>query len=170
MPWWITFVQRRDLFYAIAWQGVWFASVGGAGAGLPWLGPAAALPVLLLGAWGRWCPARRLGLAALGCGLVIDGGLNMAGLVQFSHGYSLLPPPWMLLLWPLFALALLGPLAWIRSRPWLPAVLGALAAPGAYVGGQALGALTMPQGTVPVVLVVAVGYAAATHLLTRIRP
>lgn len=163
-------MQRRDLLYAIAWQGAWFASVGGAGAGVPWLGPVVAMPVLLLGAWGRWCPARRLGLTALGCGLVIDSGLAMSGLVVFQQGVAFLPPPWMLVLWPLFAVALLGPLAWLRARAWLPAVAGGLAAPGAYLGGAALGALTMPRGALPVILAVAVGYAAATHLLSRIRP
>lgn len=163
-------MQRRDLLYAIAWQGAWFASVGGAGAGLLWLGPVAALPVLVLGAWGRWCPARRLGLAALACGLVVDSGLAMSGLVEFRGGFVFIPPPWMLVLWPLFALALLGPLGWIRARVWLPALLGALAAPGAYLGGAALGALTMPRGSLLVVLAVAVGYGVTSHILSRIRP
>jgi len=96
------------------------------------------------GEW-RWL----VGFALLG--LAVDGGLTLAGGFQF-HTDTLalgLLPPWLWLLWPLFATLLHHSLAWLWSRPWLAALGGAISGPASYYAGAALAGVTLAPWLLP---------------------
>ncbi|MDN3557192.1 DUF2878 domain-containing protein [Halomonas maura] len=85
------------------------------------------------GEW-RWL----VGFAALG--LAIDGGLALAGGFRFDGEPRVLGllPPWLWLLWPLFASLLHHALAWLWRHPWLAALGGATGGPLSYLAGARL--------------------------------
>lgn len=58
---------------------------------------------------------------------------------------TVLPPPWLLSLWPVFACAMMRghSLEWLQTRLPLAAVIGAVVGPLSYVGGGRLGALEL---------------------------
>ena len=144
-----------NLVHTVLWQGAWFAAVLGAGSGVFWLGPAALAPVLGLHLW-RHHREPGCGLAApaaiLGLGLAADlllvhlAGMRIAG----GDGWSAWPQLWMAGLWVQLATALPASLAWLRGRPWLAVAAGAISGPLAYLGGERLGALALPDGWWPV--------------------
>jgi hypothetical protein len=157
----------RSLSYAVLWQGAWFAGVMGAAAGNAWLGPVAAIPAVLVAAWQR--NLLRPALTALLCGVVVDSALGLSGICTYALGAwdGALPPAWILTLWLLFALALDNCLRWTLVCRWLAASLAALSAPAAYLGGAALGAITLPHGKFLAAAAIAVGYAIATLVIVR---
>lgn len=158
--------------YALLWQLAWFAAILGAARDLPWLGPVAALPALILAYRLQPALSLRLGILALCLGWIVDGLLGLSGLAIFRAGPldGRLPPPWMLTLWALYALAFLACLGWALKFRWLPPLLAALSAPGAYLGGAALGALVLPADRFLTIVAIAVGYGLATTLLIRSIP
>ncbi len=83
---------------------------------------------------GRWLA----GFAGLG--LVVDGGLALAGGFRFPPDAFVLGPlpPWLWLLWPLFATLLHHSLAWLWRYPWLAAAGGATSGPLSYYAGAEL--------------------------------
>jgi hypothetical protein len=128
----------------------WFACVGGAARGLPWLGPiaVAAYVAILL----RACPAgterraqaRLLGLAGA-AGYLADSLLVLAGVVTFPPHAVLGWPStlWMVALWGLQAAVLGGVMSWLKGRFALAAVLGAVGGPLAYLAGERAGAAAL---------------------------
>lgn len=85
------------------------------------------------GEW-RWVA----GLALIG--LVVDGGLALAG--GFHFAAADLPfgplPLWLWLLWPLFGSTLQHGLAWLWLRPRLAMLSGTLGGPTSYYSGAQL--------------------------------
>jgi hypothetical protein len=133
----------------IGFQAGWFACVLGAARGWWWLGPL--LVAAIAGAWLLVAPRPR-GLAVLLAltgivGLCWDSALALLGLIAYRPGPLSPPlaPLWILAMWVLFATTLQVSLRWLRGRWWLAALLGALLAPLAYVGGAHLGALQLLQ-------------------------
>ncbi len=131
-----------------AFQAGWFACVlGGSRVGLL----VAAMLITLHLAWlarpGEW---RWLaGFAALG--LVIDGGLTLADGFAFVDGTPLLGgmPPWLWLLWPLFATLIHHSLAWLWQTPWLAVLGGAAGGPLSYYGGARLAGVELAPWLLP---------------------
>ncbi|RAH36884.1 MULTISPECIES: DUF2878 domain-containing protein [unclassified Halomonas] len=87
-----------------------------------------------------------------GLGLVIDGGLAMAGGFRFPPETFLIGPLpawtgplplWLWLLWPLFATLLHHSLAWLWRHPWLAAAGGATSGPLSYYAGAELAGVTL---------------------------
>ena len=153
-------------------QAAWFASVLGAAHGRTWVGPAAVGLAVAIHApavtWTDW----RLGLfaAALAMGAVVDSALAWSGLVAYA-GATVLAPPWILCLWINLAIMLGGCLAWLRRMPWwVCALIGCAAGPGAYVGGEGLGALTFPHGRLTALAALALAWSICLPLLVRIQP
>lgn len=146
-----------------AFQAAWFATVLGAAHGLPWLGPVAVLAAvgLHLVQTHRRSLALGLLLAAALLGFVFEHVLLSAGLVRYP-GDPAWVPLWMLALWPLFATTLNVSLAWFKPRPVPAALVGAMAGPLAYAGGEALGAIRL-EGVA--LWVLALGWAVAFPLL-----
>jgi len=124
----------------IGYQLVWFTAVIGAGRGLSWPGIVAAL----FYAAGQLAAARRyrtdlsLMATAIVMGLLLDSGLLRGGLARFAAPgpISGMTPAWILGLWVAFSLTFTQSLAYLQSRLWLAALLGALGGPLAYLGAQ----------------------------------
>lgn len=128
----------------VAFQALWFAIVGGAAHGWPWLGPVALL---------AWLPAHlklspdagtdlKLLVTLVIVGPLVDAVAMHLGLVRL-HGPAPLPglaPYWIMALWANLALTLNHSLRWMRGAPVWAGLLGAIGGPLAYYSGARLGA------------------------------
>ena len=123
----------------IGYQLVWFIAVIGASHGHYW--PALSCGVLFVVWQISTSPhsgiERRLLLVALVIGSVVDGGLALSGLASYATPAPAFPvggaPLWILVLWASFAMTLNQTLVFLRERPALAAVFGAIGAPLAYL-------------------------------------
>lgn len=142
-------------------QAGWFACVLSAAHGAPGVGTAVAACIVLL--------HLALVASAVAVGAVLDSTLVAAGLIDFNGGKLLAngTTHWMLALWALFAITLNASLRWLRGRPVLAAVFGALGGPAAYGAGASLGALSLLE-PVAATLALAVGWAIAAPLLATL--
>jgi hypothetical protein len=155
----------------VSFQAGWFACVLGAARGWWWLGPL--LVAAIAGAWLLVAPRPRglaLLLALTGiAGLCWDSALAYLGLIAYPP--DLLSPPlapsWILAMWVLFATTLHISLRWLRGRPLLAGLLGAMLAPLAYFGGARLGALQLLQPQLAL-LAQAAGWALLLPLLVAL--
>ena len=132
-----------------AFQIGWFACVLGAANGLPWLGPVvvAAVVALHLALVRRPLPELYLLLAAMLIGLVLDSLLLATGWLRYSAGLWLpgLAPYWIVSMWALFATTLNVSMGWMRGRPVLTVLMGAVGGPLSYLAGEKLGAIELTQ-------------------------
>lgn len=161
------------LINLVAFQATWFAFVWGGASGLWWLGFVTLVPfaVWQLGVT-RW---RRSDLTliavATAAGIGIESGFVQAGLFRYA---SPVPwpdwaPVWMVGLWVNFALTINHSMAFLRGRPWLAVLLGALAGPLAYYGaGRAFDALTLTGAAWLAFGAVALAYAVVTPALSAL--
>jgi hypothetical protein len=147
----------------------WFACVLGAAHWMPWLGPLVAVPIL---AW-HLASAARPGRAALLlaaaalAGFGLDTLLIRAERIAFAQGMLVegFAPYWMVCLWALFASTFNVSLRWLRTKPVLAALFGALGGPLAYWAGARLGAATLLEPAWAGLLLVGLVYAVATPVL-----
>ena len=149
----------RDLpdqtwFNALWFQGTWFAAVIGREDLLPLTVSLILLHLALVR--NRLPEMRQLALVAL-AGLALDCFLTLSGVFVFEG--SLLVPAWLGCLWLAFATTLYRCFAFMASRPWLAAVLGATVVPFNYCIGARLGAVELPLGYVPSFAIMAVAWA-----------
>ncbi|MGH8477684.1 MAG: DUF2878 domain-containing protein [Methylococcales bacterium] len=134
----------------IAFQFGWLACVLGGAHGWPWLGVALSLPILtwhFIQAESVWREACLLMLIAVSGGM-LDQCLLGLGLVGYpgANGPVQWLPPWMWMLWMLFASTLNVSLRWLRKGPQIGALLGFLGGPLAYWGASRLGAVDLLGG------------------------
>lgn len=120
----------------MAYEAVWFSAVIGAGYGQAWPGLNAALLLLLLTRIFslQWRSDFRLAAVAIVCGQCLDGTLAGLHWVHYRAAYPFPVPLWIFALWASFALTLNHSLAYLKRRPWLASLLGAVAAPMSYWG------------------------------------
>jgi hypothetical protein len=136
----------RKWLYVVGMQGAWFAAA--LTASTPWhpVGVLANLGVFVVHAATSGNGRREVvrGGLALGLGLLLELVHQYAGGLRVQQA-GVLPPAWLLSLWPVFAAAMMTghPLAWARPRKALAAVLGAVVGPLSYSGGGRLGALEL---------------------------
>lgn len=164
-------VEPKIFLNFIAFQAAWFACVlGGANdralAGTMVVGAVIGLHLALAR---RPVPEALLIAVAAVIGLVWDSWLVTFGLMSYSTG-SLAPglaPYWIVAMWALFATSLNLSMAWLKGRPWLAALFGAVGGPLAYLAGARLGGLQMPD---PVLAlgVQALGWAVLLPVLTSL--
>lgn len=156
----------------LRFKAAWVACVVGAGQGLALAGAATALALL---AWHlSRCPAPRrevlFVLSVAGIGAAVDSAQALAGVFWFHGGW--LPawavPPWLLVLWTMFASTLRHSLAWLGRSPVLAALAGALAGPASYYAGVKLGAVLMPENPLPSLAILAAVWAVLTPALMRL--
>jgi hypothetical protein len=152
----------------VAFQLGWFACVLGAAAGFPWFGPvvvAAAVALHLVMARAP-LPELYLVLAAMMLGLVADSVLLATGWLSYSVGLWLpgLAPYWIIAMWALFATTLNVSMGWMRGRPVLTVLMGAVGGPLSYLAGEKLGAIELTQ-PVQALAALAVAWAIAMPLL-----
>ena len=75
-------------------------------------------------------------------GVAVDTLVTNLGFLSFEDSWpsAYLSPVWMWTLWALVASTINGSLSWLRDRPVLGAVLGAIAGPLSYEAGIRMGA------------------------------
>jgi len=155
------------LFFQIAW----FACVLGGAYLVPWVGPL--VVALVVGYHLQRAkapgPEALLLTAAAVIGAVFDSGLVATGWLQYPSGqwHALLAPYWIVAMWVAFATTLNVSLDWLKGRPWLSVVFGAVGGPLAYIAGAKLGGVSLVE---PVLALSAlgVGWAVMTPLLVAL--
>jgi len=132
---------------ALGFQSAWWLCVAGVGHGLEL--PALAYGWVLMGLHLFFAPHPRhelqLAAVAVALGVVVDTGLQTAGVIDF-YGWALGPlsPFWLWVLWALFAMTLNASLSFLQSQPlWLSALAGLVFGPLTYVAGAELGAAAL---------------------------
>ncbi len=151
-----------------AFQIGWFSSVLGAAKQMPWLGPVAFLVVLAI----HLRLARRpqfeicLVIACGVIGLIFDSVLVAAGWVTYPSGLfsDLLAPYWIVTMWMLFGTTLNLSMGWLKGRPLLAALFGAIGGPASYLAGQKLGGIVFLE-FVPAMIALAIGWAVFMPIL-----
>lgn len=107
-------------------------------------------PVLAYLVYGLWrLPSGKAQLAVLFTailGIAVDTVLVFAGILSFAQLAWL--PLWFLLLWGIFALALIEVMNRFLTNLWLAFALAAVGGPLSYIGGAALsdGIMSFPAG------------------------
>ncbi len=129
-------------------QAAWWWCILGARserAALALLGPAAYLLGHLLLARGERQSVLRLATAGAAIGLLGDAILASSGLLTLPPSLTWGPvAPFLVALWAMFAVSLQNSAAFLVRLPaWQAAVLGAVAGPLAYAGGERLGVLSL---------------------------
>lgn len=156
----------------LGYQAIWFAVVWSAGRGTAWIGMLACVAFIALQASAsrtRAADLRAL-LAALACGVAVDGVAATTGLLAYASPRPGLPAPlWIVLLWGAFAMTLNHSLVWFATRPWTAAAFAMIGGPLAYLGAaRGFGALAFPHPAWLAVVWLAFAWAIALPLLLRI--
>lgn len=151
----------------LGFQAVWLAAVAGAGEGLAWAGPLAALAftavTLALGGQ-RAADLRSLALA-LPIGFLLDSAFAASGWLRYAQAWpwAAAAPVWIWALWAGFALTFNHSLRHLGTRPGLAALLGLLGGPFSYwVAASSFDAIDF--GAAPAQVMVALGLAWAAIL------
>lgn len=158
----------RAVNFALYYAG-WFAAVLGPAWGYPWTGTAVALA--LLGCHLALVHRRRdelvLMAAAALFGTVVDTLQIAAGLLRFPTGtlFGWLPPAWLIVLWAQFAATFHFSMRWLKGRPWLAALLGAVGGPLAFAAGHRVGVVAFHPAAWRSLLSLAAVWAVAVPLL-----
>lgn len=118
------------------YQVVWFLCVLGGNSGAMW-----ALPLIAIHLFLSTC--RKSDLQVMGAflcaGFVVDGGLQLAGFFSFTVTGTPIPF-WLTVIWLALSTLPNHSLSWMKRRPLLCAIFGALGGPLAYWAGERLGA------------------------------
>lgn len=153
----------------IIFQVCWFTCVMGAANNLGWLGPFLVIITVPLQIRLLTENHRAEIFFVMICG--ISGSL-LETLMIVANVYTPVDqvwgqvcPPWMAALWFNFALLVSISLAWLKGKYTMAAILGALAGPIAYWGGEKLGALTVAASFSRGYVILAVIWALALPLL-----
>jgi hypothetical protein len=127
----------------VVFQAAWFAAVLGAAHQIPLWGTACLIAAIAwhLGISARPAvEARLIGVVAL-IGFVAESAIVMQGHVRYPSGQPVawLAPYWIVAMWAELAIALNVTLRWLKGRPGLAALLGAVGGPASFAGGVKLG-------------------------------
>lgn len=169
---------KRDrlgtFFDAVLVQLGWWACVLATASGRPLVGPALVAIFLLVQTWGLASDDRRRAwqtIVLLGvAGTAIDSLQSGLGILTFRGAPApWIAPLWITALWCHFATALPA-LAFLRSRPPIAALLGAVGGPLAYAGGARMQAAALHPEPWISLLSIAVVWAVAFPLMLRLTP
>ncbi len=156
----------------VCFQISWFACVLGGAHNLAWYGVAVAGLNLILQLYmskNRGLDFR-LVLSALAIGLIFDAVPVQMGWISFNtmpYWSDALAPAWMLALWAMLATTLNISLAWLKPKPLLSILLGAISGPLAYWGGARLGAMQIVNMQASMIYL-AIGWGFAMWLLFKL--
>lgn len=158
---------------ALAFQGVWFACVGGASLGLAWPGLLAALVfgAVTMAIGGCWRADLRTLAIALPLGLGVDCGFAALGWLDYASAerWPLAAPPWIAALWVGFAMTLNHSLAFLRHAPRLAALLGLVGAPVAYwSAARGFEVVSLAEPASAIMLALGLAWAALLPLVFRL--
>lgn len=163
--------MKPIIINAVVFQIGWLCCVLAGAYHLPWLGT---LTALLIVTWHiSNAPHARNELALIliagGIGAVWDSLLVYAGWLQYPSGTLIegTAPHWIIAMWLLFATTINVSLRWLKQRPALAALLGAVSGPAAYFAGHKLGGVQIPNLAIAM-SALAVGWALFMPLLMSI--
>jgi hypothetical protein len=152
----------------------WFAVVLSAARGISWAGLLVVFLILALhlGTSSRRRQELRLLAAAAPVCLVLDSALIALGFFQPVRWIVRAPlsPLWMISMWINFALTFGGCMRWMIGRHAVSALMGAVGGPLAYLAGQKLGAIVLPENPVPSLVVLATAWMIVMPLLFLLAP
>ena len=135
--------RARQLANFVVFEAAWFACILGVAHGQPLWGTVAVVAAIAWHVAISARPATELALVAILCviGLVAESGVVAQGHVAYPAGQPVawLAPYWMVALWGEFGIALNVTLRWLKRKPWLAALLGAVFGPLSFLGGVRLG-------------------------------
>ena len=156
----------------LGYQAAWFATVWSAGRGEGWIGMLACAAFIV---WQWWVSPNRAGderalIAAIFCGIVIDGVLAGSAWLRYASSQPGLPAPlWILLLWAAFAMTMNHSMAWFATHRAWAVLFAAFGGPLAYLGAaRAFQSVVFPAPAWPALVVLVTGWAIAFPLLLRI--
>jgi len=136
--------RARQLANFVVYEAAWLACVLGAARGAPGWGTAVVVAAVAWHVAISARPATELALVGLmsAVGLMAESIVVSRGHVAYASGQSWawVAPYWLVALWGEFAIALNVTLRWLKRRPRLAAVLGAIFGPLSFLGGVRLGA------------------------------
>lgn len=137
----------RKWLHVAGMQGAWFAAALLASTPEHLVGAAANALVFVLHVGTSRAISRELvrGGLALALGVSLELVNQHVGGLRAMQATAVLPPAWLLSLWPVFASAMMRghSLEWLQTRLPLAAVIGAVVGPLSYAGGGRLGALEL---------------------------
>ena len=161
----------NNLLNFVLFQGGWFLAVWGASQERMWWGP---IVFGLICVWhvlsvpDRRAELRYLLLAGL-LGMGLDTGLKLAGALAYPTSVEAWPylvvPPWITSLWVGFATLPRYSLGWLRGKPTLAVLLGAVGGPLSFLGGTRFGSVGVGEPEWWTWLALSVEYACVTPLL-----
>ena len=135
--------RARQVANFVVFEAAWFACILGVARGEPGWGTAAVVAAIAWHVAISARPSTELALVGLlsAIGLVAESLVVSQGHVAYPAGQPLawVAPYWMVALWGEFAIALNVTLRWLKRRPLLAAVLGAIFGPLSFLGGVRLG-------------------------------
>lgn len=163
----------RLLANFVVFEAAWFACILGVAHGVPGWGTAAVVATIAWHVAISVRPATELALVAALCaiGLAAEALVVALGHVAYPNGQPVawLPPYWLVALWAEFAIALNVTLRWLRGRPLLAALLGAVFGPLSFIGGVRLGAARFVDETAALATLAGL-WAIIMPLVTAIAP
>ena len=140
-------MKARVVVNFLTFQIAWFACVLGAAYGVPLVGTATVIAAAALHLALSSAPRNEFALLAVVTliGAVWDSAIVAQGLMTYPHGTFAagLAPHWIIAMWTLFATTLNVSMAWLKGRPLVASLLGAVGGPLAYFAGYRLGAVEM---------------------------
>ena len=169
----------KTLIYVVGQTLGWFACILGAAQSRHWLGVlvVGSLLVLHLATRQERSALRILALAgsSIAFGFCFDSLLILGGIYEPVRW--IVPTPfatvWLLALWVNFSLITDVPLRWLQEHLVVAAAFGGVFGPAAYVAGDRLGAIQIPEPITFHIALLAVGWAvglAAFMLSARLLP
>ncbi len=140
-------------FNAVGFQSAWWLTVAGIVMGYPFLGPLAFTVYMLvdhLSLTRKNLAEAQLILGAMLAGTIADTIFTMTGLLSYAGSYSFAPmlaPLWITAMWGGFAATLNHSLSWIKPKPFLGFILGAIFGPLSYMAGAKFDAIQFNMDT-----------------------
>ena len=101
-------------------------------------------------------------------GTIVDGLLRYSGLLIYESAVPVihwLAPVWIIAMWMLFSTTLNHSLSWLKGRPWLSFLLGAIFGPLSYIAGTRLEAIAFNGDWWTIVGMLAIVWGASMMLL-----
>ncbi len=138
------------LWNFLLFQVGWFACVLGAAHQQVFWAVTGSLAYIAFHIWRSQSPKQEFSLLfkVLLYGIATDTLIMYLGLIDFRDAWPspLLSPIWMWALWLLVATTLNGSMSWLRGKPALGSVLGAICGPLSYEAGIRMGAASWGSG------------------------
>lgn len=154
--------RRVQIVSFVLFQIAWFAAVMGAAHRWPTLGTFLVLAVVAVHILMSVRPRTELAFVAIvvALGLLFESAVAVQGHIVYPSGQpvSWLAPYWIVALWGLLATAPNVTLRWLKRRPGLAAVLGAICGPASFLAGVRLGGARFVDA-MPALLTLAIAWA-----------